>query len=152
MTRLLPPFALTLALSACVGAHGRAEPLYPIDGARPLPEKVARVGGYVLQIDDSRVNEGKMYEVLPGCHAIRTPERWGRGSETGAVSVRTGQRAFSIDAKPGYTYDVAIRTRFLGGGPTGTATLQVTETDADGKKTPDFRPQANPKCVEAEAP
>ena len=46
----------------------------------------------------------------------------------------------------------AIRTRFLGGGPMGAATLQVTETDADGKKTPDFRPQANPKCVEAEAP
>src|SRR5882724_2294400 len=108
MTRLLFSLALGVMLSACVAAHGRAEALYPFEGARPAPESVARVEGYILEIDDKRVNEGKVYEVLPGCHAIRTPERWGRGDSTGAVSVRTGQRGFSIDAKPGYTYDVEI--------------------------------------------
>jgi len=147
MRRLLFSLALGVMLSACVAAHGRAEALYPFEGARPAPESVARVEGYILEIDDKRVNEGKVYEVLPGCHAIRTPERWGRGDSTGAVSVRTGQRGFSIDAKPGYTYDVEITARFLGGGPMGLAALQVTETDASGKKTPDFRPRASPVCV-----
>ncbi len=151
MTPFLSSFALTFAISGCIVAHGRAEPLYPVEGTRLTRESVAEVGGYVLQIDDQRVSEGKMYEVLPGCHVIRTPERWASKDSSAIVSARTGQRKFSIDAKPGYTYVVELDVRFIGGGSTGSSTLKVIETAADGKKTPDFRPRASPNCVQEEA-
>jgi hypothetical protein len=139
---------LAFTLSACIVQQERVEPLYAVTGPRPKREEVAQVGGYILQIDDQQVSEGRLFEVLPGCHVVRTPARWGRTDSSALVTVDTGNRTFALLTKPGHTYVIDVSVELIGGGSTGSARLRVTEKDLDGKKTDGFGPMTSAEDIE----
>jgi hypothetical protein len=123
-----------LALSACLAPHERGEPLYPASEPRPKREDVAQLGGYVRLVDNQQVTEGKSFELLPGCHIVGTPARWGRVDSSGGVLVDTGHQTFALVMKPGHRYFVDVSVKMMGGS-TGSAVVEATEEDPQGKKT-----------------
>src|SRR6267378_1637265 len=124
-----------LALSGCLVSHDRGEPLYPVTDARPKREDVAQLGGYVRMVDNQQVTEGKSFELLPGCHIVGTPARWGRvDSSSGGVLVDTGHQTFALVMKAGHRYFVGVSVKMMGGS-TGSAVVEATEEDPQGRKT-----------------
>src|SRR5260221_2924282 len=149
--RLLPrgsafPRALVLPLS--IAPQERVEPLYPVTDPRLRREEVAQIGGYILSIDDRQVSEGRLFEVLPGCHVVRTPARWGRTDSSAVVTVDTGNRTFGLLTRPGYTYVIEVSIEHMGGGPSGRAIFRVTEKDLDGRKTQGFGAMTSDEDIE----
>src|SRR5882672_1997302 len=123
------------ALSGCLAPHERGEPLYPLTDARPKREDVAQLGGYVRMVDNQQVTEGKSFELLPGCHIVGTPARWGRvDSSSGGVLVDTGHQTFALVMKAGHRYFVGVSVKMMGGS-TGSAVVEATEEDPQGRKT-----------------
>jgi hypothetical protein len=140
---------LALSLSACIAPQERVEPLYPITDTRPKREEVAQLGGYILSIDDRQVSEGRLFEVLPGCHVVRTPARWGRTDSSAVVTVDTGNQTFALLTRPGYTYVVEVSIEYMGSGPAGgKAFFRVTEKDLEGKKTKGFGAMTSDEDIE----
>jgi hypothetical protein len=142
-------FAVPIVLSACLVTHERGEPLYPATGPRPSESQVAQVGGYVRQIDGKEVKEGKAFELLPGCHVVGTPARWGRvdSGGTGGVLVDTGHQMFALVMKPGHKYLVEVAVEMMGGSM-GSAVVHAVESDAAGTRTGVFGPAANSADLE----
>jgi len=139
---------LALSFSACIAPQERVEPLYPVTEPRPRREEVAQIGGYILSIDDRQVSEGRLFEVLPGCHVVRTPARWGRTDSSAVVTVDTGNRTFGLLTRPGYTYVVEVSIEHMGGGSSGRAIFRVTEKDLDGRKTQGFGAMTSDEDIE----
>jgi hypothetical protein len=57
--------------------------------------------------------EWKAFELLPGCHIVRTPTRWKRGSDQGDLQIggivaSTGELTFAVPMKPGYAYEIVF--------------------------------------------
>jgi hypothetical protein len=137
-----------LAASSCIAPHERGEPLYPVTGERLPRAQVAELGGYVRMVDDQHVDEDKTFELLPGCHVIGTPERWGRvDSSSGGVMVDTGRRTFALVMKPGHRYHVDVSVKMMGGS-SGSAVIEATEEDPKGKKTGLFGPATSSMDIE----
>jgi len=126
--------SFALALAGCLFHRGRGEPLYPMNGERPPPERVAQVDGYIRKIDDKRVEENKPYELLPGCHVIETPASWGNVSSSGGVMVDTGNHVFPVLMREGRRYHVDVSVKTMGGS-TGSAAIEAVEQDPSGNKT-----------------
>ncbi|HEX9277100.1 MAG TPA: hypothetical protein VGA51_11990 [Casimicrobiaceae bacterium] len=126
---------MAVALSACLAPHDRGEPLYPRMDPPPKPEELAHLGGYVRVVDDQQVTEGKSFDLLPGCHIISTPARWGRVEpQSGGTTVDTGHQTFALVMKPGHRYFIDVKVKMMGGS-TGSAVLQAREEDPSGKTT-----------------
>lgn len=142
------------AFTACLARGDRGEPLYPVSGERPAPERVSQLDGYVRTVDDRRVEEGKGFELLPGCHVIGTPAHWGNVSSAGGVLVDTGTLVFAVLMKPGHRYHVDISLKTMGGF-SGSAAVEVTEADPSGNQTivagPGIRSPSADACRAAES-
>ena len=137
-----------LAATGCVTMDAPAVPLY--DAAnRPGPDQVATLGGYVAWVDGRDVSKlGGAFELLPGCHIVTTPTRWGGDNTTGAVSATTGAVPFAVPMVASHHYLVVIVDN-LRGAPTGRVTVQVTETDAAGGSVRAIAPASSSGEIEA---
>jgi hypothetical protein len=147
--------ALAGLLTSCLVSQQRGEPLYPVNGPRPNESQVVQLGGYVRQVDGKEVKEGNVFELLPGCHIVATPARWGRvDSSSGGVMVDTGHQIFALVMKPGHKYLVEVVVEMMGGS-TGSAVIRAVEDDDKGKRTGIFGPAGSSadleKCKEAAA-
>jgi hypothetical protein len=102
MRATLAPMASAIALLlavggghlGCIKTQTRGVPLYP--QTEPLPDvsRVALLSGYVRSVDGQNVSaRGSVFELLPGCHVVRTPESWGRSSRARIDSRRDGRAA-----------------------------------------------------------
>ena len=107
--RMHPLAALSAWAIACSSvANTPGYPLYAqSDNGRLPKEQVAHLFGGIAMVDDREVSTlGGAYELLPGCHLVRTqPENLATGVGVG-ITVR-GQligRTFSVRMKPGYSY------------------------------------------------
>jgi hypothetical protein len=130
---------LGFAAVGCIAPSERGQPLYPVTGQRPAREDVAQIDGYIRLVDDQHVAEGRRFEVLPGCHIIGTPEKWGRVESSGGIIVDTGRRTFALVMKPGHRYHVDVNVKTMGGS-TGSAQVEATEQDPKGTRTGTFAP------------
>ncbi len=100
-----------LLLGACITQSEPAYPLYA-DSHPPWPKgEVARLMGYVQYVDGYDVSElGKVFDLAPGCHVVGTPEKYGRGDDSGgATMVTTGTVGFAIMMKKGHDYVFEVR-------------------------------------------
>jgi hypothetical protein len=148
-SRLLP-FALAAALPSCLGSHDRGEPLYPVSGPLPAKDQVAQLGGFVRQVDGKDVTEGRSFELLPGCHVVVTPKKWGHvdSSGSGGVLVDTGRVTFALVMKPGHTYLIEVQVQMMGGS-VGSAVVQTIEGDGAGNRVAVLHPAASTADIDA---
>ena len=142
---------LVVTILGCIAGEGRGYPLYPTTGAGPMdPSRVVRLAGYVRFVDGVDVSEhGTRFELLPGCHLIGTPSRWGSASMSGGVAVSTGTLTFALPMKAGHQYAVSVETSLAGGGgPTQPAFVRAYERDASGAVTETFAPASSQSDVQ----
>ncbi len=125
-----------------------AHPLYTSD--RPLTRaEVAQLSGYVHHVDGQDVSSiGGTYELLPGCHVVDTPTKWGQVGQTGGVVVTTGRLSFALPMKAGQGYSISVESTDTGG-PTGTARVLAKEMDANGAFVRNLPPAANQAELDA---
>jgi hypothetical protein len=110
--RAVAPAAVACAALACTACTSSrdiaAYPLYPNRETRVLTrDQIARLFGPIASVDGRDVSRlGGAFEVLPGCHVVRT--RADQVESTSYVTVigRPGGRVFALRTKPGYTYIV----------------------------------------------
>jgi len=67
--------------------------------------------GYVQYVDGHDVSElGKAFDLLPGCHVVGTPEKYGEGDDSGgATVVTTGTVGYAVMMKKGHDYVFEVR-------------------------------------------
>jgi hypothetical protein len=140
--RALVAGAALWSLSGCFAGGTMVDtPLYPV-GAQPLPpEEVARLVGYVQQVDGEDVSQrGSAFALLPGCHMVVTPTQWSRGTaNSGATMVNTGPILFALPMKAGRQYVVDVQIE-ASSGPKGRVTIATVEKDLQGNVTGTFAP------------
>ncbi len=148
-TRICGAGVVLGCLAAC-GAAGerRGRPLYPTP-AQPLARsEVAVLSGYVAEVDGEDVSdETGSFELLPGCHVVRTPSEWGVHDAESVMVAETGVVPFALTMKGGYAYEVRVRTS----GPTapsGTFIIEAVETDPQGNPAGRFDPVTQPADLE----
>ena len=97
-----------LAASACaVGAPTRGYPLH--GSAHERLQDVARLHGYVRTVDGRDVSEhGHHFELLPGCHVVGTPTKWGGAGTDAWVTADTGQLLFVLNMQEGHEYEIRV--------------------------------------------
>src|SRR5688572_9814129 len=106
-------WVVTLACLTACGSAGqrRGTLLYP-EPAQPLPRsEVAVLSGYVAEVDGKDVADddvGGSFELLPGCHVVRTPPDWTRHETDGAVMVETGVLPFALPMRGGHSYEIRV--------------------------------------------
>ena len=100
--------AAALASAACGSSVDVAGfPLYPNAEARLPCEQIARVFGPIASIDGRDVSSlGGAFDVLPGCHVVRTRADQLESTTYVTVIGHPGGRVFALTTKPGYTYIV----------------------------------------------
>jgi TonB family protein len=102
-------FGLAAGHLGCLTVGGRGFPLYPQTEPLPDASHVARLSGYVRVVDGQVVSgHGNLFELLPGCHIVRTPTSWGTSGYGGAVVATTPELTFALPMRAGYQYEVAI--------------------------------------------
>jgi hypothetical protein len=141
-----------IILLGCIsGGNGRGQPLYP-KPAEPLSRaQVALLGGYVAEVDGKDVRELEPpYELLPGCHLVRTGTEWGAGDRVpgGSVWVTTSSIPFALPMRAGHSYNIRVETGVMTG-PTGTPTIQAFEIDPGGKQTRVIEPAKGQADIDA---
>ena len=130
----------SLLLVGCLAGHGRGYALYAATGTPRTPEEVAQLTGYVEKVDGTDVTEhGHSFEVLPGCHLIVTPQSWGRVSESGGVTWKTGHMTFALPMKAGRQYLVEVQAQTVGGASAGGRIVALAK-DMNGTVTQEFGP------------
>lgn len=134
-----PSLALVnIALVSCL-ASGPAYPLYPNPAVRRVPEEVATLLGDVATVDGVNVSEhGKFFELLPGCHIVGPPERWGQTDYNHTIWVTIGEASFAIDMKAEHRYVIRVNVSSLSGSG-GTFSVTAREETMDGTETRSFR-------------
>jgi len=145
---------VSVVLLSCIAGTRSAVALY--DGAPRPREQVARLSGYVRFVDDAEVSKrGSVFELLPGCHLVGTPDSWGKFDSTGGgVVVPTGRVAFALPMRPAHDYSIELSTEHSGG-PQGRAWIKAVERDSTGEVTNTFGPVQHAEDAErclAEAP
>ena len=103
--------------------------------------------GYVRDVDGKDVSaHGKSFELLPGCHIVGTPSKWGTMDSTAGVVITTGPHQFAIPMKAGHSYSIEVGSSspFLTA-PTSPAYLSAREMDAGGTTTRRFAPAESPQ-------
>jgi hypothetical protein len=125
---------------ACVGTPSRGYPLYPSDGDRRDEGEVAQLGGYVRFVDGQDVgSQGRLFELVPGCHLIGTPSRWigSTPTGTGAVEAMTGTVTFALPMKAGHQYTIELLAPPMTG-PSAPLEIKAFEKDRGGTTTRTF--------------
>lgn len=141
---------LALASIGCVGGVTRGYPLYtPADP--PLePRYVARLSGYIHDVDGKDVTEhGSTFELLPGCHVVGTLSKWGAfDPRSGGVVAETGRWVFAMPMRSGYSYSISVDVEHASG-PTGAVMILAHESDAEGNTTRSFAPAKTERDISA---
>jgi hypothetical protein len=143
---------LTLSAAGCMSGPGlRPDRLYP-PPPQPLgPDKVSTLTGYVQFVDNRDVSEmGGYFELLPGCHVIGTPSRWGEQSAGGGTTVTatTGRWTFALPMRAGHQYRIEVIVPVFTG-VTAPLNIKGHETDLGGNKTREFERATSLKDIEA---
>jgi hypothetical protein len=137
-----------LAGAGCITTDAPAVPLYDA-GNRPGPDQVATLGGYVAWVDGRDVTKlGGAFELLPGCHIVTTPTRFGGDNTTGAISATTGALTFAVSMVAGRHYLIVLGDD-LNGAPTGRVTVRLNEMDAAGEAVRAIGPANSSEEIEA---
>ncbi len=123
---------------ACVSSGARGSPLYPHSGP-PLPlAQVATLSGHVQEVDGQDVSSlVPPFELLPGCHVVRTPERWGSIGVGMSATAQTGMLPFALPMQAGHFYNIEVQTQ-IQTTIAGTLEIQAIETNATGQRTKVF--------------
>jgi hypothetical protein len=135
--------ATLIALSACAClTRNKVRSLYPDSEPRRPRSEVARLSGYIQVVDGQNVTvdgSGGIFELLPGCHVVVTPKRWGEVGSSGGLVATTGAVPFTLSMKPGYSYSIDMRfgTR---SSRTGSLAIVAVETDPQGNVTAETGP------------
>ena len=144
--------ALILAAlaSGCIAHDDRGTPLYPTAGGLREPHELAHLSGYVQAVDGKDVSsKSAPFDLLPGCHVVTTPEKWGKAElGGGAVTATTGRLNFVVRMRAGFHYAIRINTPHTNQ-PSGTLTIGGYEKDADGNTTGRFGPTTDAAEIEA---
>jgi hypothetical protein len=84
----------------------RGYPLYPSSAAPPPPDEIARLVGPITSVDGRDVSTlGGAFELLPGCHAVRTQGQPLDSTNYTAVSGgRPRAMYFVLPMRPGHSY------------------------------------------------
>jgi hypothetical protein len=132
--------ALLLGCTGCIVSNERGIPLYPDpEVERARVDQVATLGGYVATVDGRDVRPlGTVFELLPGCHRVETPEKWGAQNSTGGLIAITGRHLFAVPMVSGRYYQVTSPP--IVGGAIGRVTLRMDESDASGSVLRTFPP------------
>lgn len=142
-------FLLAMALSpSCISAGRRGYALYPSDRVLASSE-VAAVAGFVQDVDGQDVSKhGSNFEVLPGCHVVGTPTKWGQMNTNSGVMIATGRCIFVLPMQAGHQYFIEVGEYTFTNGPTSKAIVVAHETDANGSIVREFVPATSPKDFE----
>jgi hypothetical protein len=148
--RSLISWVLVGLMPGCVaGSAGRAHPLHFRTSEKLAPEQVAVLGGYVGSVDDRDVRElSGPFELLPGCHLVRTRTEWGAGSTGGAVVAKTGAVPFALAMRGAHTYQIEVRSGQITG-PMTSITIVTVEKDLEGNVTREIPPASSQADVDA---
>jgi hypothetical protein len=142
--RLLCDVRMVLAMmvaSTCITGTGCGYPLY--SGPELLEEeKVASLTGYVHDVDGKDVSaHGQSFDLLPGCHIVGTPSKWGTMDSRAGVVITTGPHKFAIPMKAGHSYIVEVgSSSAYFSAPASPAYVSAREMDARGKTSRTFAP------------
>lgn len=127
-----------VATGGCIADRASGVPLYPVTGAPLDASRVARLSGYVRYVDDQDVSRrGGVFDLLPGCHLIRTPTSWGKSSNMGAIVAATPELTFALLMRAGYQYSIELIAD-TPSGPSGDVDVKAFERDAQGKLVQTF--------------
>lgn len=136
-----------LGCAGCIAGSSRGVPLYTA-AERPGVDQVATLGGYVATVDGREVrSSGTVFELLPGCHFIETPQKWGGENPSGGLVAITGTHLFVVPMVATHSYVVVSDTVTLG--LNGSLSLRMDETDAGGQPVRSFLPYGTPAEIEA---
>ena len=141
--------AMMLA-SACITGTRRGYPLYPNP---PLLEeqRVALLTGYVHDVDGQDVSaHGQSFDLLPGCHVVGTPLKWGTMDSRAGAVITTGPHKFAIPMRAGHSYVVEVSSSApFFSAPTTPAYVSAREMDAGGHTTRSFVSAQSLRDIEA---
>lgn len=130
---------VNIAMVSCLASSGSAYPLYPDPAQRRAANEVATLLGDVAIVDDVDVSEhGKFFELLPGCHIVRPPPKWGQTDYNHTIWADLGQASFAIDMKAEHRYVIRVNVSSLSG-TGGSLSITAREETMDGTKTRTFR-------------
>jgi hypothetical protein len=134
------------ATLGCIGGQQTAVALY--DGSPAPRDQVARLSGYVRYVDGVDVSErGTLFELLPGCHLVGTPQTWSRGDAlSGSVAMNTGRIVFALVMRRAHHYEIEVGV-VRGSGPTGRGWVKAVERDSSGTTTGTFGPAQDEEDV-----
>jgi hypothetical protein len=100
--------------------------------------EVATLSGHVAEVDGRDVTSlAPPYELLPGCHVVRTPEQWGAVGTTVAQSAQTGKLPFALPMRAGHAYHVEVVTE-MQTSIAASLDIHAVETDPSGSRTAVF--------------
>ncbi len=141
---------LFLATGGCVHGEEQYYALYLRTEQRLPKEQLARLSGYVNFIDEEDVSSyGTSFELLPGCHLVGTPSKWGKAEmNSGGIIADTGRWTFALPMRAGYQYSVEVKAE-QSNGPNFRLQVRAFEHDARGTTTREFAPPRNADDVQA---
>jgi hypothetical protein len=143
---------VAVIMVACLSAQGPPPVrLYPATDHPLRAEEVSKLSGYVAFVDGEDASKlGKSFELLPGCHAVVTPTRWGAHSPGGEMDITatTGRWAFVLPMRAGHRYEIRVIVG-QASGPLLPLTIKAIETDLAGKQTREFERIKDMKGVDA---
>jgi hypothetical protein len=136
--------------AACLAnGDSRGTALYPVSERRLPPERVATLSGHVGQVDGRDVSSlTAPFELLPGCHVVLTPSRWGSVGTSGTMTAQTGVLPFALPMLAGHFYTVEVRAQ-LDTTIAGKMEVRAIEVDASGQQTRVFAVSRDPAELEA---
>lgn len=128
--------ASTLLAMGCVSSGPvRGSPLYATSGGVMPLDQVATLNGYVAEVDGQDVSQlMPPFELLPGCHIVSTPERWGSVTAGATATAQTGKRPFAFPMRAGHFYRIEVLTQ-VQTSISGSLEIKGFETDAAGQQT-----------------
>ncbi len=147
--RVIAGALVAVLCAACTAlTERRGKPLYAVP-AQPLARsQVAVIGGYVGEVDGRDVSEETgPFEVLPGCHVVRTLAQWGAQEADGELIAETGRVPFALPMKAGHYYELKVLTSGPSA-PSGTYTIEAIETDPQGRSGRIFSPSHDEDALE----
>jgi hypothetical protein len=147
-------------VAGCAGtvATTPGYPLYKTEPARLPDNQIARLStklpfgagpgagatSFIKTVDGRDVsNLDSIFDLLPGCHVIRTESSLVMANNNVTWSAQIGARLFALEMKPAHVYFIVVE---LEEGMSGYGRIKVyaTEEDANGKPTGTFPPPATP--------
>lgn len=147
---LLRASCLATLAAACVSSgDSRGTALYPQSGGAPLArEQLATLSGHVAEVDGVDVTSlVPPYELLPGCHVVRTPERWGAVGTDMSMAAQTGMLPFALTMRAGHSYMVEVRTQ-MQTTIAGSLEIRAVESNATGEQTSVFAVERDPAVLD----